>query len=144
MEKDIRLCRALKLLKVEVNRDDWSPENVRQIVKGLRRKRKPKAKDFDEDIAIVINKMLHMVCRLVNRTRTSLSTKTREGGVVYGRQLVMFMLISEYHQQTKLTGNLFNKDHATAIYSRHLIQGLIDVDDKQTIEDLKLIKEYLK
>jgi chromosomal replication initiation ATPase DnaA len=55
----------------------------------------------------------------------------------------MYILVTDFKQGLERSAGLFGLDHSTAIHARNKIQGWIDINDKQTIEDLKLIRELL-
>ena len=144
MNNDLLLHTAKTNLLTELNRDNWSPANIRLIVRRLSRPVKIELTAFNPYRKKQIDKLLHIVCRLNNVSKANLFSKTRKSQVIYSRQLCMFVMVNDFKQTLDKSGGLFGLDHTTAIHARRKIQGWIDVGDKQTIEDLKLIKEYLK
>jgi chromosomal replication initiation ATPase DnaA len=141
--EELRLLTAKTNLLTELNREDWNPANIRLIVRGLRRNPKIEVKDFSRHYKRKIKKMIPLLCRIGNISKASLFSKSRKGNVIYVRQLFIYILVTDLKQTLERSAGLFGLDHTTGIHARRKIQGYIDIKDKQTIEDLNLIRELL-
>ena len=142
-ELELKLHTAKTNILLEMSRENWQPSNIRLLVKRLSRPVQIDIKRFSPEEQKDINKLLHIVCRISNITKSSLLSKTRKREVIYARQLCMFIMTTEFNLKLAKTGLLFGLDHATVIHSRDKIKDWVDIGDKQTIEDLKLIRELL-
>lgn len=141
--EQLKLHSAKTNLLTELKREDWNPANIRLIVRGLKRNPKIEVKDFTRHYQRKIKKIIPLVCRIGNISKASLFSKSRKGKVVYVRQLFIYILVTDFKQGLERSAGLFGLDHTTAIHARNKIQGFLDVNDKQTIEDLKLIRETI-
>jgi len=139
----LKLHTAKTNLLTELKREDWNPANVRLIVRGLRRPPKIEVKDFTRHYQKKIKIIIPLLCRIGNISKASLFSKSRKGKIVYIRQLFIYILVTDLKQGLERSAGLFGLDHSTAIHARNKIQDWIDINDKKTIEDLKLIRELL-
>ena len=54
----------------------------------------------------------------------------RSRELVHARQLIMYFMREFTNWPLRMIGDLFGKDHATALYSIEVIQGFVDSDKK--------------
>ena len=132
-----------KNIQHEIDRKDWCPENVRLITKGFRSSVDIRVDLFKPNNQRKINNLVYLVCRINNIQKASLFSRSRLGKIIPARQIIMYVLVVDFEISLVKTGQFFDRGHDTVLSAKRNIQGLIDIKDKQTIEDLKLIRELL-
>lgn len=103
------------------------------VPKSTNRDRSKLLRVFDPEIAI------KTICEHFGLTMDELNVKCKKRDLVFPRQVIMYFL-TEYTDMTyKQIGDLFNRDHTTAIHSKDTIKDIMSTDEKvmARIDELK-------
>lgn len=74
----------------------------------------------------------------------SKNTKVRKHEYAFGRQLVIYVLITNNRCGYEVAGNIFGKHHTSAIHAKQTIQNRIDTEPKFKSEYSKILDYYKK
>jgi chromosomal replication initiator protein len=72
--------------------------------------------------------IIREVCQKYNVSFETLKSKTREREIVFARQLAMYLIKKRTGLTFKKVGQLFNRDHTTAIHAVTSIENYIETD----------------
>jgi chromosomal replication initiation ATPase DnaA len=79
----------------------------------------------------------HLCCIATGHKLSSLRIDTRQKEIREPRQLAMWYLRKNTKLKYREIGELFNKDHATAIHSEKTINNYIKIKDKIVLKQIK-------
>jgi chromosomal replication initiation ATPase DnaA len=112
------------------------------IIAGLKRTDMPKT-----FIEITPDDWVNAVCGYIKIDFKELDTKCREDQIVYGRQLICFLLSRNTKITLKKIVLLFNNaitHHTTVMNARKQIQNQLDIKNEKVIHDLEQIIKIAK
>lgn len=136
-----RLGRALYLLEMVADEENIKERNNRKIRKFLIEVKKNK-KVTNTPVKVLADQLIEIVFRYYELPPIARHMKSRKREYVYARQMSMFML--HEHFAGTLTFNdiglMFNKDHATVIHSKNVIQDGLDIGEKTITEDIENLR----
>ena len=74
------------------------------------------------------DKMILDYCEIINLPFDQLVIKRRSGLFVENRQILMTLLMANFPLTSVYVGQMFNKDHATVVYSQRVCRDRFEVD----------------
>ena len=98
--------------------------------------------DLNREQPLDISWIKSVVAQYFNIEEKYMTVRTRKREYAYARQVAMYLLREKYKMRFAEIGEIFSRDHATAIHSHTVISSLISVykDHKEKVEHLyKLI-----
>jgi chromosomal replication initiation ATPase DnaA len=132
-----KMANAKALCLQELERSNWNPRTLKFILKPLNDVSKA---DFSKE---VFRDIVFLSARICKCPISIILSRSRIREANYARQLCFYILCRDFKFTQQETGDNFSRDHSSVIHGRDRIQNFIDINDKQTIEYLKRIRELL-
>lgn len=90
-----------------------------------------------------IEKLKSAICKAYKISTSELLRKGRYQEFVRPRQMFYYLSAIRYGMRLIDAADIFGHDHTTAIHSRDKVKGLVDIEDPETLDKIRLINEYL-
>lgn len=94
-----------------------------------------------------INTIEKLVCDTYNVSLEEINTRCRENRIVFPRQLIMYLSMSWLSLTSHKAGDLFNRDHSTALHAKKTVLSMYDTEVIHRINidniEKKMLKELL-
>jgi chromosomal replication initiation ATPase DnaA len=97
---------------------------------------------LEKNINLVDN-LKKFTTRYIGTTIEVLPSKTRKGEIVLARQIIWFLIKLNTMITFVEMGNLFDRDHSTAMHGINKIKDLVSINDKEILSILKRIKKSI-
>ena len=89
-------------------------------------KEMPKKDIYGERFYYRYRDIVKVVTAITGITERELFSRTKKRSIVKARQVGMYLVYKYTHFSTVITGDIFNRDHATVIHARKVVKDALD------------------
>lgn len=127
------------LIEKELAREEWRPSYIRQVLKGH------KDKGYHEPPDIPIVKEVIFCCARIHKlSMEGMMSKNKLGEVSQARHLCYWYLSEKLGYGYPTIAKWFGWDRITVRHGIFKIKDLLEINDKQTVEQTNKLIELLK
>lgn len=98
----------------------------------------------DRNITNIERVIINTVCNYFKVSREDIKSKKRFREMTFARHIAMFLIRTMTAKRYVKIGEIFNRDHSTALNAMIKINGFLDIKDSQTIIALEEISNNLR
>lgn len=77
------------------------------------------------------------LCEHYNVSKEQLLSKSRDRQLVFIRHLAIYLILTKTRLTFKATGEIFGRDHTTAIHAKKMIQNYLDTNSFNKREEIE-------
>lgn len=87
--------------------------------------------------------LINKVSEVLNIGVEELKGRRRKREIVEARHIAMWMIVTHTDFKLEAIGRFFNRNHATIIYARNLVNGLLKVEDGELTNKVMAVRKVL-